>query len=149
MGMDEVSPAVDFLTQLPRKDALVVLRTLAGDEPPAKGGHEEAVKFVRILLDHLEDKKAALAALRRGLQESRSCIQASSRVSAFLSKRRQYRTAKVRVRGNWEEHFTRGDDKEATRRYFHNNATQRTQWETPPEFEDVGELIEEGDETEF
>eukprot|EP00929_Paragymnodinium_shiwhaense_P073349 TRINITY_DN37358_c0_g1_i1.p1 TRINITY_DN37358_c0_g1~~TRINITY_DN37358_c0_g1_i1.p1 ORF type:complete len:236 (+),score=63.55 TRINITY_DN37358_c0_g1_i1:83-790(+) len=146
---DEVSPAVDFLMQLPRKDAMAVLQLLRSGENADSSGHGEAVKFVRILLDHLQDKAAAFTALQRGLLGSKSSIQASSRVSAFLKKRRQHRTAKVRVRGNWEEHFTRGDEKSAMRRYFYNNATQRTQWDVPPEFEDVGEIIEEGDEIDF
>ena len=43
----------------------------------------------------------------------------------FLTSRRQRRLKPVRVVGDWEEHFADG------RRYFYNNASQKTQWQVP------------------
>merc|ERR1711933_505048 len=97
--------------------------------------------FIKTLIAHMPDRVAALSALRKCHEIQQSSSAYGGKVSAFLSKRRTNRLKKVRTIGNWEEHFTRGDEAHPMRRYFYNNATQMTQWHTPPEFEDLGASI--------
>mmetsp|Transcript_21180 Transcript_21180/g.38497 ORF Transcript_21180/g.38497 Transcript_21180/m.38497 type:complete len:221 (+) Transcript_21180:53-715(+) len=136
--LDEVSSAVEFLAQFPQGEANAILSALStGQVGP---GQDEAVHFVESLIAHLPDRAAMLVALRHGVQNAKSY---GGQVSKFLSRRQQHRMAKVRTRGNWEEHFTRGDEAHAARRYFYNDATQKTQWEPPPEFEELDQICQE------
>jgi hypothetical protein len=136
--LDEVSSAAEFLAQLPREEALALLAALRDGK--VQKGQEEAMNFIEVLIAHLPDRNAALLALGHGIQHAQSY---GGKVSQFLSNRRKFRMAKVRKVGNWEEHFTRGDENTETRRYFYNSATQKTQWEPPPEFDDLDCVIHE------
>jgi len=142
---DEVSSAAEFLLQLPEAEREAILRVLAQGRPSPE--HSEAVHFVQNLIAHIPDRDAAHAELKRSCLAGVWGVQpCSGTVSQFLRKRRRHRTAKVRVIGAWEEHYTRGTEVGGTRRYFYNNETQKTQWEPPPEFLGMDAIGEEENE---
>lgn len=143
--LDDVSSAVEFLAQMKPGDAQAVLMALE-ESRPMTYSQEEAILFVKKLVGQLGDRATVLPALRVGL--SRVLVERPhlGRVGGFLSKRRKFRMSKAKVRGNWEEHFTRGNGQRATRAYYYNNATQKTQWDPPPEFQDIEEPIVECEE---
>lgn len=149
---DEVSSAVEFLAQLAKEEVAKLLDALDAcgsnsNVATPRGVSPEAVHFLNTLIVHIPDRPAALAALRQGALSTSAY---GGKVSEFLIKRKHFRLGRVTTKGNWEEHFTRGDDKETTRRYFYNNATQVTQWNPPPEFEELADVIcEEGEEDDF
>jgi len=144
---DEVSSAAEFLLQLSAAERDAILSVLAEGRPSAD--HKEAVHFVQNLIVHIPDQAAAHAELKR------SCLSGvwvsqplSGKVSQFLEKRRRHRTAKVRIIGPWEEHYTRGTENDGARRYFYNNETQKTQWDPPPEFQGMDVIGEEEEDDE-
>eukprot|EP00927_Polykrikos_kofoidii_P061619 TRINITY_DN56454_c0_g1_i1.p1 TRINITY_DN56454_c0_g1~~TRINITY_DN56454_c0_g1_i1.p1 ORF type:complete len:239 (-),score=48.33 TRINITY_DN56454_c0_g1_i1:196-912(-) len=159
---EEVASAVDFLAQLPTEETQIILAAFVEGTSPV--GHEEAALFLQTLVAHLPDRTASLSAIRSGLRSVRGdtfatvtgspSVEVGTKVagggvSKFLSLRRRHRLCKWRVRGNWEEHFARGDGEHGTRRYFFNKATMKTQWEVPPEFDEtIGKPITEEEDEE-
>merc|ERR1712217_404855 len=133
----------------------LVFVALAGGAVPRKRKQAEAVNFVEQLISHLPNRAAAVRALRISCVESAAAADKQKEgqlLSSFLSKRRKFRVTHARVVGNWEEHFTRGNERGPSRRYFYNNATQATTWEVPPEFilldESAGKLASIGEDEE-
>jgi len=121
---DELSAAIDFLAHFENSQRVSIINTLGGD--PAPPDLEEASDFLLKLVQHIHEREKVVDALRQGTQ---NLSLAQGGVSQFLRGRQYNRTKEVRSVGPWEEHMTLQG-----RTYYYNSATQKTQWNVPPEF---------------